>query len=138
MESLMRIRLVEDPVGFGATEQGRIYIQETRKPVDGIVSFIQDNITNLDAIDAVVSNPEQKARLEEKLAQAGDFYLTSSVDHLIEMAGSRAGKAAALQWLAGELRIAPEEVMVAGTRRTTGICFSMPDTAWRWRTARNP
>lgn len=105
---------VEDPVGFGATEQGRIYIQKTRKPVDGIVSFIQDNITNLDAIDAVVSNPEQKARLEEKLAQAGDFYLTSSVDHLIEMAGSRAGKAAALQWLAGELRIAPEEVMACG------------------------
>ena len=30
------------------------------------------------------------------------------------MAGSRAGKAAALQWLAGELRIAPEEVMACG------------------------
>ena len=51
---------------------------------------------------------------KQKLAQAGDFYLTSSVDHLIEMAGSRAGKAAALQWLAGELRIAPEEVMACG------------------------
>lgn len=105
---------VENPEWFGATAQGRRYIQATRRPVEDICAFIRAHKTNLDAVDGVTGDPAQKRRLEVRLEELGGVYITSSVPHLVEIASATAGKASALRWLAARLDMRPEEIMACG------------------------
>ena len=104
----------EDPERFGATAQGRKYIQSTRRPLKDICAFIREHRAELDAIDGVTRDPAQKQRMEARLMELGGVYVTSSVPHLLEIASETAGKASALRWLAARLGIPHEHIMACG------------------------
>lgn len=84
---------VADPVGCGALERAIPYIQSTREPIGDIVGFIREHAHELENLDVIVGEQEQKNRLWKKLAALReDLYVTSSVYQLLEIAHRDAGK----------------------------------------------
>lgn len=106
---------VEDPVRFGAPERAVPYIQRTRRPIEDIRNFIRDHSKELDSIDVIVQEGEQKQRLwtllEEKV---GNVYITSSVPQLLEISHRESGKASAVRCLLEHLGLERGELAAFG------------------------
>lgn len=106
---------IKNPMKFGATPQGVIYVQSTRKPVADIVSFIRDNKEHLDSIDIVVNGNELKEELRTKIAAAtSEVYQTSSVKQLLEIAHCNAGKKSGVEFLVHHLGIERNQTAAFG------------------------
>lgn len=91
------------------------YIQATRKPVEDIRAFMREHSGELDAIDLVVKNEEEKQRwwgfLKE---QVPGIYITSSIPQLLEISHEHSGKKSGVAWLLGHYGLKPEEAAAFG------------------------
>ncbi|MDY3985715.1 MAG: HAD family hydrolase [Dysosmobacter sp.] len=106
---------VRDPMRYGATAQGAVYVRRTRHPVPDILEFIHHHIGELDSLDVVVQDGETKARLMELLGhEVSDLYMTSSVPRLIELSHPQGGKDGGVRFLAGVLGTPMSEVAAFG------------------------
>lgn len=106
---------VEDPMRFGASEYSVAYVKRTRRPVEDIFAFLKEHEKELDSVDLIVGDMEQKEMLRWKiLAEVPDIYLTSSVPTLLEISDVHGGKASGLQFLAEYLGIRREETVAFG------------------------
>ena len=84
---------VADPVACGALPRAIPYIQSTRQPVEDIKSFIRAHAFELENLDVIVADHNEKALLWRKLAALReDLLVTSSVHQLLEIAHRDAGK----------------------------------------------
>lgn len=106
---------VEDPARFGATPYAVQYIQSTRQGVEDIHAFIREHREELDGLDLIVRDGQDRLSLQEKLAACGrSLYITSSVPNRIELTSPEAGKASGLCFLLERLGIRPEETAAFG------------------------
>ena len=134
---------VEDPVRFGAMPRSIPYIQETRKPIEDMRSFIREHEGELDCIDVVVKSEEYKRRLWKTLEkQVRDVYITSSVKQLLEISDVNAGKNTAAEFLIGYLGLTREELAGfgdghndSGLLKYAGIGFAVANASKECREA---
>lgn len=134
---------VEDPVRFGAMPRSIPYIQETRKPIEDMRSFIREHEGELDCIDVVVKSEEYKRRLWKTLEkQVRDVYITSSVKQLLEISDVNAGKDTAAEFLIGYLGLTREELAGfgdghndSGLMKYAGIGFAVANASKECREA---
>ena len=105
---------IADPVRFGCSEAYIDYVKTTRLPVDDMPGFIRQNIDRLDSIDVLCGTVEHKNSLWEKAKLVDDVYITSSSPRLLEISDSRAGKGAALRYLADYLNVKHEHIAAFG------------------------
>lgn len=105
---------VSHPTRYGAAEHAIPYIQQTRKPVPDLLAFAREHLEELDCIDLITANPEQKQQLLELAWEIPGIYITSSVPYLLEISDAAAGKGAAVRKLAAYLDIPPEEIAAFG------------------------
>lgn len=106
---------VDDPMKFGASAYSVSYVKRTRRPVEDIFSFLLSHGEELDSLDLIVGDMEQKEMLRGRILQeVEDIYLTSSVPTLLEISDSHAGKASGLRFLAEYLGISREETAAFG------------------------
>ena len=104
---------VENPISFGASLYSVPYVKSTRRPVEDIFAFLLEHKEELDSLDIIVGDARTKATLRKLVTeQVQGIYLTSSVPTLLEIADEKAGKAAALAFLAEYLQI-PQKATVA-------------------------
>ena len=104
---------VENPISFGASLYSVPYVKSTRRPVEDIFAFLLEHKEELDSLDIIVGDARTKANLRNIVSeQVQGIYLTSSVPTLLEIADEKAGKAAALAFLAEYWQI-PQEATVA-------------------------
>lgn len=102
---------VRDPLRYGAISVS--YVQRTRLPVPDFRNFLLENCTRLDCIDLVLTDMQQKSRLWEKLEKTvPDVYITSSVDHLLEISYKDCGKHSGVRFVLERLGL-PRESLVA-------------------------
>lgn len=134
---------VEDPVRFGAMPRSIPYIQETRKPIEDMRSFIREHEGELDCIDVVVKSEKYKQRLWKTLEkQVRDVYITSSVKQLLEISDVNAGKDTAAEFLIGYLGLTREELAGfgdghndSGLLKYAGIGFAVANASKECREA---
>lgn len=134
---------VEDPVRFGAMPRSIPYIQETRKPIEDMRSFIREHEGELDCIDVVVKSEKYKQRLWKTLGkQVRDVYITSSVKQLLEISDVNAGKDTAAEFLIGYLGLTREELAGfgdghndSGLLKYAGIGFAVANASKECREA---
>lgn len=106
---------VEDPMRFGASAYSVPYVKRTRRPVEDIFEFLLFHEKELDSLDLITGDMEQKAVLRSYIEnEVKDIYLTSSVPTLLEISDVHAGKASGLQFLAEYLGIRQEETVAFG------------------------
>lgn len=106
---------VEDPMRFGASAYSVPYVKRTRRPVADIFAFLLSHEEELDSLDLITGDMEQKAMLRNRIEnEVEDIYLTSSVPTLLEISDVHAGKASGLRFLAEYLGIRKEETAAFG------------------------
>lgn len=105
---------VHHPTRYGAAEHAIPYIQRTRKPVQDLVAFAQQHLNELDCIDLITANAQQKQQLLALAQEIPGIYITSSVPYLLEISDAAAGKGAAVQKLASYLDISPKDIAAFG------------------------
>lgn len=105
----------DEPMKYGVSGQGVAYIRATRHPEKDILGFIRLHRDRIDCIDAVINHADLKKRLWARLErEVPAIYITSSMDHLIEISDQSSGKHNAVRCLLGRLRIGPGEAAAFG------------------------
>lgn len=106
---------VDDPVRFGASPGAISYIQGTRKPVEDMRGFLQEQKGKIESVDVVVKGEILKYELwrifEEKVE---DVYVTSSVPQLLEISYKESGKHSGARFLLEYLGLYPENLAAFG------------------------
>ena len=104
-----------DPADFGIPgERERNYVRSTRIPVADIEEFTLQHAHELDALDVILM-PEERDRVSGKIRERfNGIYITTSVDHLIEISHEDSGKHRAMGRLMEYLEIPMEEVIAFG------------------------
>lgn len=102
------------PERFLADAQTKVYIQSTRHPVADITAFIRHHEAELDSLDLVVGDMDTKRRMMERVQQAGEIYITTSVPRLVELSHAQGGKHRGLQFLAERLGIDQKDTAAFG------------------------
>lgn len=105
---------LENPVSFGAPHRAVSYLQNTRTPVEDILSFASGHRKELDALDIICQGPLHKVEWFEKLERLGGIYMTSSAPYRLETSSVKSGKGAALREAAARLGVGPEEILAFG------------------------
>lgn len=105
---------MEDPVKYGCSAAYVSYVRTTRRPVEDMVAFMEENIDRLDSIDIICPTSEIKAEIYAAGKKLSGAYVTSSSPRLVEFASADAGKGKALRWLCERLEVAPENVAAFG------------------------
>ena len=105
----------EDPANFGIVSKYEYdYVRSTRIPVKDIELFTLEHAGELDALDIIIL-PEEKSRVAKMIEQQfDDIYLTTSVDHLIEISHKNSGKHNAMAYLMNYLKIPMDQVIAFG------------------------
>lgn len=119
-------RYVQDPLKYGSTKYGAIYVKNTRWPVENMEDFIWEHREHLDGIACVCRREEQLTAMRREIeSQIPEVYVTTSVPRLLEIADKRAGKAGALQWILEKEGISSREVMAFGDGDNDAEMLSM-------------
>lgn len=106
---------VENPFLYGTNEHGAKYVQNTRRPVKNMRTFIYDHREQLDSIDIVCGNQKKKEEIRSWLLEHVDgIFVTASVPQLLEIGHQDAGKGKTLGYLMELLGVSPEEAMCFG------------------------
>lgn len=104
-----------EPERFGSRGYGIQYVKSTRHPVADMPRFLRENRCRLDSLSFVSGDSALRAAIEQWLpAKAPQVYITSSVDHLVEVAHREAGKGRTLSRLLDRLGIPPEKAAAFG------------------------
>ena len=102
------------PTDFGVPERMNHYVRTTRTPVSDMPDFILKHCDDIEGIDMIVPDQTQKQQVIAALSKISNLYITSSESYYIEMASGSVSKASALQALAAQFHITPEQVMAFG------------------------
>ena len=102
------------PEYYGASESGVEYVHTTRKPVENLERFVEENLESIEGINYIVNEPEKKQQMREALAEIEDIYVTSSVPRYIKVSHGSVCKRNAIDWLAKYLHIYKEEIAAFG------------------------
>lgn len=105
---------VECPWKFGTPEHAYAYIQKTRVPVDDIYACARKWKKQMDSIDIMVQDLEQKEKFREAVEAIEGIYITSSVPRLLEISDIHAGKAEGLKYFSRMLGLKPDEIAAFG------------------------
>lgn len=106
---------VEHPQDWGCAPRSVHYVSSTRRPVDDIEAFILEHKGELDCIDFVCGNLENKLRLMKKVQEHVEgIYATTSVPHLLEISAAGCGKENGLRVICGLTGILPEQTAACG------------------------
>lgn len=104
----------EDPAAFGS-KRAVEYVRKTREVPKDLEGFVREHGKELESIDFISSDRENRERLKEQLAcEIPEISITSSIEHLIEVSGKDVSKKESLKWLLNELHIEREECMAFG------------------------
>ena len=102
------------PTDFDVPERMNNYVRTTRTPVSDMPDFILKHCDDIEGIDMIVPDQTQKQQVIAALSKISNLYITSSESYYIEMASGSVSKASALQALAAQFHITPEQVMAFG------------------------
>lgn len=106
---------VADPVRFGAGEKVVEYVRSTRVAIEDIREFILAHRQELNSMDIIVKDPDEKERIWGLLSkELDDVYITSSVAQLIEISDKKGGKHSGVKFVAELLGIQREEIAAFG------------------------
>lgn len=106
---------LDHPAAYGATPEAIKYVRETRHMVDDIVSFIVENKSRLDSVDIIVKEEEKKKEIWETVERCtSEVYITSSIQHLIEISHKNAGKHSGVKFISELLKLKHEETAAFG------------------------
>lgn len=104
---------VQDPLRYGAISA--TYVQNTREPVPDFRDFLFGNSARLDCVDLVLTDMQLKLRLWEQLKESvPDVYITSSVDHLLEISYKDCGKHSGVRFVLEQLGLPRESLAAFG------------------------
>ncbi len=104
-----------DPADFGIPgDRERDYVQGTRIAVPDIEEFILEHAGQLDALDVIIL-PKDRERLARAIADEFEgVYITTSVEHLIEISNENSGKDKAMAALIAHLGLTKEGTIAFG------------------------
>lgn len=106
---------VAAPERYGSRGYGIQYVKSTRQPVADMSAFLRKNLSHLDSLSFVSGDPILRASIGQWLRdRAPRVYITSSVDHLVEVAHQDAGKGRTLCHLLDLLGISPDQAAAFG------------------------
>lgn len=106
---------VTDPVRFGAGEKVVEYVRSTRVSKEDIREFILAHKQELNSMDIIIKDPDEKNRIWELLCkEVQDVYITSSVAQLIEISDKKGGKHSGVKFVAELLGLEREEIAAFG------------------------
>lgn len=76
----------ENPGRYGSASATE-YVKRTRRPLQDVFSFAQEHINELESIDFISNSFAKREKLKEELIKLGEeISITSSIEHLIEIA----------------------------------------------------
>lgn len=107
-------RYLENPWAYGATDIGADYVRRTRRTVEDIDTFVVEHKHEMDEMSFVCAESEEREIFRAGLLTIPDIFLTSSMDHLLEIGHVDAGKGKTLARLLDLLNVLPEEAMAFG------------------------
>lgn len=106
---------IDNPKEFGASEEAVEYVRNTRHRVENIEQFIYNHIDELDCMDIIIADDKKQQKLmEEIMEKVKEIYMTSSIDHLIEISNENAGKHSGIKYMMELLNLKREEVAAFG------------------------
>ena len=107
-------KLFDDPDRFGVPMRFREYFLRSRTPIEDIEDFTSKRISEIENINFLFSDMEDRNRFADYIAGLNSFELTSSFPFNLEIGGIGVNKAAGLEFICKKLEILPEEVMSFG------------------------
>ncbi len=106
---------VKHPERYEADSRAVAYIRATRKPCEDFEAFLEEHLEHLDSLDLVISDPDAKRRLWERLErEVSHVYITASVPRLLEISDEKSGKAQALAYVLDRLGVSKTETAAFG------------------------
>ena len=96
------------------TETHKAYVRRTRLPYDNVLEFMLKNSGEVENINVVFTNQEDKAYMYNRLKELDHVIVTSSFSHNLEINGSTTTKASALLEMCKMFDIKPEEILACG------------------------
>lgn len=104
----------ENPEKFGS-KTAAAYVHMTRNAVDDIGRFAKEHKAELDSITFISAQVSEREKLKLKLTnEFQGISVTSSIEHLIEIAPEHVSKGSALEWILMQTGIEPEECAAFG------------------------
>lgn len=104
----------EDVMNGNTIHRSKNYVLRTRRPTEGLMSFMRNNALCIENINIFFDTMEDKAAMWEVLVKLEDVTLTSSFDNNWEIGGATTSKGAAVEALCEELDIHKDHVMACG------------------------
>lgn len=106
---------VEFPEKYGANSLKSIkYVQQTRIPIPDITSFLYENRTTLEGMNAIIPNADLKLEIRNFASQIPNLYITSSIPRYLEFAHKDVSKASGIQFLQNYLKIHSDQIAAFG------------------------
>ncbi len=106
---------VADPEAFGADERAALYVKATRKPCRDMLDFLNSHLEELDSLDLIVNDQQEKRRIWALLEKnVPHVYITASVPRFLEISDEASGKASALAFVLERLGLSPEQAAAFG------------------------
>lgn len=106
---------VENPMQYGATRQGAVYVPKTRTPIQGMRDFIYFHRKKLDSIDLILSSDEEREEWRCLFdREVPMLYQTTSVTRLLELSHRDGGKHSGVKLVLERLGISPGETAAFG------------------------
>lgn len=92
----------------------RAYTMRTRKPVEDILTFMEEHHEHIENINIQFGDPKEKERMRNELQQIPKITLTSSLANNLEIGGAATSKASGLAALSELTGIGLGEIMACG------------------------
>ncbi len=90
------------------------YVIKTRKPVEGLHSFVLKNIEHVENINMIFKSSQMQREMERTLFKNDGITVTSSMKNNLEIGGENTSKADALQFLLHKLGLTRRNLMACG------------------------
>ncbi len=106
---------VERPWEFGVPVPHVGYIKKTRRPVADMQEFLREHRQEIIGFDLAFGDPALKEEIVRKLKACGEpIFVTSFMEHCIEIIHKDAGKAEGIRQICGREGISPAETAAFG------------------------
>lgn len=101
------------PEKYGSGE-AKDYVRNTRNVIEDMETFVAEHIDVLESVDYISADEALREKLMARLSEVSDISVTSSMEHLIEIAAPDVSKGEALLWVLEQKGIEPEECVAFG------------------------
>lgn len=101
------------PEKYGSGE-AKDYVRSTRNVIEDMETFVAEHIDVLESVDYISADEALREKLMARLSEVSDISVTSSMEHLIEIAAPDVSKGEALLWVLEQKGIEPEECVAFG------------------------